>query len=56
MKQDGRYVCKCECGGQVRGVGQFGRLWTWCTKCTPVVTVKVPSAMAISHRDDGEAK
>lgn len=39
---NGRYICKCECGGDVRGVHQFGRLWTWCTKCTPVVTVKIP--------------
>lgn len=36
-KQDGKYICKCECGGQVRGVEQFGRLFTWCETCTPVV-------------------
>lgn len=34
-------ICKCECGGIVRGVWDFGRLWTWCEKCTPVVTIKV---------------
>ena len=39
MKRDGKYICKCECGGQVRGIESFGRLWTWCEKCTPVVTV-----------------
>ena len=36
-KEKGRIICKCECGGNVRGVEQFGRLWTWCEKCTPVV-------------------
>ena len=41
-KSDGSvYVCKCECGGNVRGVRDFGQLWTWCEKCTPVQTVKV---------------
>ena len=35
-KLEGRYVCKCECGGQVRGIKDFGRLFTWCEKCTPV--------------------
>ena len=39
---DGRYIGKCQCGGSVRGVYSFGRLWTWCTKCTPVVKVKLP--------------
>ena len=33
----GRRICKCECGGVVRGIKDFGRLWTWCDKCTPVV-------------------
>lgn len=37
----GRRICKCECGGQVRGVEGFGRLWTWCEKCTPVVKATV---------------
>jgi hypothetical protein len=39
---NGRFIGKCECGGDVRGVAQFGRLWTWCTKCTPVVNVTLP--------------
>lgn len=51
MKPEGRYVCKCECGGQVRGVEQFGRLFTWCTKCTPVVTVKVPPFASTTTRN-----
>jgi hypothetical protein len=33
-------ICKCDCGGTVRGVEQFGRLFTWCDKCTPVVSLK----------------
>lgn len=34
-------VCRCKCGGWVMGVKDFGRLWTYCTKCTPVQVVKV---------------
>lgn len=37
-----RRICKCECGGIVRGVESFGRLWTWCEKCTPVVNITIP--------------
>lgn len=37
----GRRICKCECGGQVRGIRDFGRLWTWCEKCTPVERVNI---------------
>lgn len=37
-----RYIGKCECGGKVRGVSEFGRLWTWCDTCTPVVTINIP--------------
>jgi len=40
-KLEGRHVCKCECGGEVRGIEQFDRLWTWCEKCSPVVNVPV---------------
>lgn len=36
-KREGKYICKCECGGQVRGIEQFGRLFTWCEKCTLIV-------------------
>lgn len=35
-----RKVCRCECGGTVYGVRQFGRLFTWCGKCSPVVKVR----------------
>ena len=31
---------ECECGGQVRGVEDFGRMWTWCEKCSPVVVIR----------------
>lgn len=37
------YVCRCECGGSVRGVFSFGYLWSWCTKCTPVEKVRIGS-------------
>ncbi len=36
----GEKVGKCECGGTVRGVRDFGRLFTWCEKCTPIVRMK----------------
>jgi len=35
------YVCKCECGGRVRGVWDFGMLWSWCEQCTPKQTVTI---------------
>lgn len=38
-RPEGRRICKCECGGTVRGIDQFDRLWTWCESCTPVVTI-----------------
>lgn len=42
-KREGRHVCKCECGGEVRGIEQFDRLWTWCERCSPVVRIPVSS-------------
>lgn len=39
-KLEGRHICKCECGGEVRGIKDFGRLFTWCEKCTPVEKIK----------------
>lgn len=39
LKPGEEFVCKCECGGNVIGVREFGRLWTWCDKCSPVETV-----------------
>lgn len=41
-KKEGKFICKCECGGQVRGVEQFGRLFTWCESCTPVIAIPEP--------------
>lgn len=38
---DEKNIGKCECGGVVRGVEEFGRLFTWCMKCTPVTPVKL---------------
>ncbi len=40
QKPEGRYVCKCACGGKVRGVREFNRLFTWCDTCTPVQKIK----------------
>jgi hypothetical protein len=40
-KREGKYICRCECGGQVRGIEDFGRLWTWCEKCSPVQVIHV---------------
>lgn len=37
-RKEGRRICKCECGGEVRGIESFGRMFSWCEKCTPVVT------------------
>ena len=36
------FVCRCDCGGKVMGVRQFGRLFSWCTKCSQVIRVKLP--------------
>lgn len=60
MKQceaEGERICKCECGGQVRGIWEFERLWTWCEKCTPVVKItpsahEHPFAPSLAIRDD----
>lgn len=43
-KPEGKFVCRCDCGGQVRGIEQFGRLFTWCESCTPVVKVKIKAS------------
>lgn len=45
------YVCRCECGDQVRGQWSFGRLFTFCEKCTPVVTVNATDRN-IHHKGD----
>ena len=64
-ERKGRRICKCECGGQVRGVKDFGRLRTWCEKCSPVVkfdpmvarycrhSAQKDNAMAAVHYLDG---
>lgn len=41
---DAKKICKCECGGTVRGIEQMGRKFTWCEKCTPVIVVKAGDA------------
>lgn len=45
-RKEGRYICKCECGGSVRGIESFGRIFSWCEKCTPVVTISATSQKA----------
>ena len=48
-KSDGTiYVCQCECGGRVRGVWQFGRLFSYCEKCTQM--------HADNHDNDSQAR
>lgn len=47
----GRPICQCECGGQVFGVEQFGRLWTWCDRCTPIVKVTLKRSMLGEPRE-----
>lgn len=27
---------KCDCGGVVYGVEDFGQMWAWCDTCSPV--------------------
>jgi hypothetical protein len=52
-KPQGNKICKCECGGTVRGIDQFNRAFTWCEKCTLVVQVKLPRAGDLA-RDAGK--
>lgn len=41
-KSDGTtYLGKCECGGQVRGVHQFGQWFSWCESCKEGVAVRI---------------
>lgn len=42
-----RRICRCECGGWVRGVREFDRLWTYCDKCSPVVKI-TPAALGLA--------
>ncbi len=46
----GEYIGRCECGGDVRGVRSFGRLWSWCERCTPVVTVRLSKMLTGERR------
>jgi hypothetical protein len=34
---------KCECGGTMKYVRDFGRVFSHCLKCTPVVKVRLPA-------------
>jgi len=35
-----KFICKCNCGGNVRCVRQFGRLFSYCIRCTPTTRIK----------------
>jgi hypothetical protein len=50
-KKDGKHICKCECGGEVRGVESLGRMFTWCEKCTPITKI-APDAIASWYHGD----
>lgn len=50
FKDGSHYVCRCDCGGIVAGVYDFGRLWTWCRKCTPVVKVNIKKLQTATAR------
>lgn len=54
-KKEGKFVCRCECGGQVRGVESFGRLWTWCEKCTPKTEDEAAEAMDNGRNTGGKS-
>lgn len=49
-------ICKCECGGNVRGVREFGQWWTWCDRCTPVETVQMPLPVAVNATVGGSTE
>lgn len=49
-EKDGVHVCQCECGGEVRGHEQFGRMFTWCEQCSPV------TRMTTDDSDDTEGR
>lgn len=33
---------RCECGGEMEYDYEFGRVWSGCRRCTPVVVIKLP--------------
>lgn len=53
-RKEGRFICKCECGGDVRGVDGFDRTWTWCEACTPVVYARAFTQSEDASRKRGE--
>jgi hypothetical protein len=38
-----KFPRKCECGGTIKYTPDFGRVFSYCTKCTPVVSIRVPN-------------
>lgn len=43
-----RFICKCECGGAVMGIEQFGRTFSYCDKCSPVVKLNKKAQQEIT--------
>lgn len=40
--KEGEPLGICDCGGEVRGIYDFDRWFSWCEKCSPVTSVRVP--------------
>jgi len=49
-KDGGRWISRCVCGGQVRGIWKFHRRFAW---CVPKETTRIPKGPK-RHRDAGE--
>jgi hypothetical protein len=39
LSKEGELLAICDCGGEVRGAFDFGRWFSWCEKCSPVVAL-----------------
>jgi len=46
-----KFICKCECGGDVRGIQQNGMTFSYCDRCTPVVPLQISEVRAKGARD-----
>lgn len=42
MPRRNEFPRTCECGGRLKYEHAFGQAFVYCTKCTPVSTIKVP--------------
>ena len=41
MKKAGEFPGHCECGGLIKYERAFGRVFSYCMRCTPVEEIKV---------------